>query len=366
MMTGRVLRTGLAALAFLAATAARPGVAFSQDVREIEEGLSSVDAIRELRDGRVLILDSDERRVRIADFERGGMGDFGRRGSGPGEYQAPVGLFSMPGDSTAIFDGPSGRVLMFAPDGKPADVINSAGMTVKSPGAIMRFVPRSADASGRLYAVGTSVAFGPTGPRLADSLAVTRWDRRAPAGVVVAWARVRSLRDRGGDVDPEEAIFRSLVPFMIGDQVAVAPDGRIAILRWDRYAVDFVVPGGGIVHGPELAAKTIPVTDEAKAEWREERQASQGGRVSEPPRWPDVMPPFLSRPAIFAPDGVLWVKRTTEPGSPALYDLVSPTGTLQSHRTFMPRERVVGFGTRYIYTVRTDEDDLQYLRRHTR
>jgi hypothetical protein len=339
----------------------------SQGAAEIPEGLSSIDDVRELRDGRVLVLDTQERRVRIADFSRNAIADFGRKGSGPGEYQAPVGLFAMPGDSTAIFDGPSGRVLMFAPDGSSAGFVNSAGLTVKSAGAISRFVPRYSDSLGNLYAVGLALAIGPKGPALADSFGVSKWNRRDAAPTVVAWGRARSLRDRGGDVDPQEAIFHSLVPFVIGDQVAVGADGRVAVLRWDRYAVDFVLPDGRAVRGPELPSTRLPVSEALKEQWRDEhRQAGQSGRVSEPPRWPDVMPLFLTHPAMFDPDGVLWVRRTSVPGSSVPYDLISATGRLLRQRIFGPREHVVGFSSAYIYVARTDDDDLQYLRRYKR
>jgi hypothetical protein len=42
------------------------------------------------------------------------------------------------------------------------------------------------------------------------------------------------------------------------------------------------------------------------------------------------------------------------------------TGMLVRKVTLEPRSRVVGFGERTVYVVRTDADDLEYLQRYGR
>jgi hypothetical protein len=162
------------------------------------------------------------------------------------------------------------------------------------------------------------------------------------------------------------AAFTSVVPFIVGDQWAVDATGRIAILRWDDYRVDFVMPSGTVVRGQPIPFRRVRVSEAHKAEWREEERARLAGSpavVREPGRWPEFMPPFPTRPASFAPDGTLWVLRTGAAGANALYDLVDAGGRVVRHVTFAPRSRVIGFGARSVYVVRRDEDDLEYLER---
>ena len=64
-----------------------------------------------------------------------------------------------------------------------------------------------------------------------------------------------------------------------------------------------------------------------------------------------------------APNGTLWVERPVNAGAPALYDVLSPTGSLLYRVTLPTRSRIVGFGPSGIYAVRLDEDDLEFLER---
>jgi hypothetical protein len=45
------------------------------------------------------------------------------------------------------------------------------------------------------------------------------------------------------------------------------------------------------------------------------------------------------------------------------YDVFDATGKLTGQVVFPPRTRIVGFGKGVVYTVRADEDDLQYLQK---
>src|ERR1041385_6566824 len=66
----------------------------------------SVNAIRELRDGRVLVVETGEvSRLVLADFTTGAVTPIGRRGRGPGEYERGAGLYALAGDSTLMAAG---------------------------------------------------------------------------------------------------------------------------------------------------------------------------------------------------------------------------------------------------------------------
>src|SRR4026207_361375 len=99
-----MLRARTLAALLLAATT--PAAAQNASVRtftltapvELEADFTKVSAVRELRDGRVLITDSQEKSVMIGDFTSRKAQQVARRGEGPEEYGTPVALFAV-GDS---------------------------------------------------------------------------------------------------------------------------------------------------------------------------------------------------------------------------------------------------------------------------
>ena len=68
------------------------------------EPFSSINGLRELSDGRLIISDRTEQVVRFIDLETGDLQDIGRAGEGPGEYRMPGNLLPLPGDSTLLSD----------------------------------------------------------------------------------------------------------------------------------------------------------------------------------------------------------------------------------------------------------------------
>lgn len=76
----------------------------SNGVLRGHEGFTSVANIRELKDGRVLVTEPGLHRLSVADFARSSVTAVGRRGQGPGEYEAPGRLFALAGDSTLLTD----------------------------------------------------------------------------------------------------------------------------------------------------------------------------------------------------------------------------------------------------------------------
>jgi hypothetical protein len=87
--------------------------------------------------------------------------------------------------------------------------------------------------------------------------------------------------------------------------------------------------------------------------------------VEEPTDWPEYMPPFLASGTVtFAPDGLLWVARTTAAGAPATFDLIDGAGKVTQRVVLPKKTRLVGFGSGTVYLARSDDDDLQYLQRY--
>jgi|GEM_PF-2397048 len=122
-----------------------------------------------------------------------------------------------------------------------------------------------------------------------------------------------------------------------------------------------------------MSYSSVPLTSALKEEWRVRAQrpvltitytaaGMAGGtskpRFTEPEKGPDVLPPFILRATVlFAPDGKLWVERTTMAGSPQTFDVFDRTGSVAS-RVVMPRNTpLVGLGLRSVYVVLVDDDD---------
>ena len=109
----------LLAVAALPVAAQQPTRTLAKPLAEHSEPFSQIAAIRELKDGRLLVVDSRDKLVQLVDLTAKTATKVGREGSGPGEYGLPTQLFALPGDSSVIFDPLNQRYLMVHPDGKP-------------------------------------------------------------------------------------------------------------------------------------------------------------------------------------------------------------------------------------------------------
>ena len=84
----------------------------------------------------------------------------------------------------------------------------------------------------------------------------------------------------------------------------------------------------------------------------------------EPPAWPKLLPPFLPGAVSFAPDGMLWVLRTTRDPSFPVVDVIDRTGRLFGRLGLPKGRRLLCHGKNSVYLVRVDEDGLQYIERY--
>ena len=74
---------------------------------------SSIASVRELADGRLLIVDEKENRITVADFKSGATSVLGRIGSGPGEYTQVARIWSLSADSSLLKEPFGLRWLLF-------------------------------------------------------------------------------------------------------------------------------------------------------------------------------------------------------------------------------------------------------------
>jgi hypothetical protein len=381
----------LLAVTALAATAlpAQQVRTLSKPDAEFEEPFTQVSGVRELRDGRVVVNDLRDKVVQLVDFKSGTAKKIGREGSGPREYSLPMALVALPGDTSGVYDPLNQRMLLILPNGEPGDFVK----TTPAPSASTRggtgfsislSPPRYTDAKGRLYYLGGAIP-RPDAPRSeVDSQPILRFARGAANADTVAWIRVPGNNVRvTGSGNRQQVMAGMANPFAPRDEWAVTADGRVAVIRSPEYRVDWHGPSSS--KGAPIAYEKVKLTEKHKAQWREARrgasmitmrvgpggsQASAGSgsganlSVPEPTDWPDVLPPFTNNSAFAAPNGQIWMARTREASDDIpKYDVIDASGKVVSRVALPPRTRVAGFGNGVVYTVRTDEDDLQYLQR---
>jgi hypothetical protein len=352
-----------------------PDATFRQPFSAVTAG-----SVRELADGRVVVIDARDRVVQLVDFASGSAMSIGRDGSGPGEYRQPMRLFATAGDTTLLVDRGNGRLLVIAPDGKPVSTFRIEPM----------LAPGASGGNGRyFYAQGQAVLFGSTGPVVADSVPVMRFDRARSVLDTVAWVRPPKLkmeRSRNGGITTGEAN-----PLNAADTWMALPDGSVAVVRVADYHVDFFHPNGRVTRGAPIAYAPVRVTsadkDAEEARRREARQNLGAGRSlstgapgapasgTPPPNntplppltdWPEVKPPFRWVEAVHArPNGELWLQRTEVAGARGtLFDVINSQGVVTHRVRVAEGWTLVGFGNGTVYTTTRDQDDLVYLQRH--
>ena len=375
---------GLMVALAVAVTPARvqdvPVTVLSKPLAEFPEGFARLLGLIELLDGRVMTTEVCERVVKILDLRSGQAAQMGRTGAGPSEYRSAGRLYGMPGDSSVIYDSPNQRYLMIGPTGAPGRMFPPLPtVTIARNGSevYLPFSPLHTDGQGRFYAREFDRRLDADGRAIrADSIAVMRWDPKS--------TRVDTLlfTPPNGPLGPIE-IFPA--PFTMGTQWSVAPDGRIALVHPGDYRVEYVLPGGARVAGRPIPFRPIRLSEAHKKEWREEQQPAcpgQGAAVStvmgtdgrpitarritqpEPTNWPQVLPPIASGGTVFAPNGQLWVRRTTPSEDPWTYDVFDAQARLVGRVLLPPQTRFLGFGRSALYLTRKDDDDLIFVQRY--
>ncbi|HUG28508.1 MAG TPA: hypothetical protein VMK53_09440 [Gemmatimonadales bacterium] len=352
------------------------------------EPFSLLTGVRELPDGRVLVSDGIDQTLMSLNMATGRTEALGRTGQGPGEYRSPDALFPMPEGATLLMDLGNGRLSLYGADGRYRESIPIAQGTPgpgAGPGGLRLILPRAVDGRGRLY---FQQPGGPMpGGVPADSQAVLRFDRSSGGVDTVAFIKVAPPAIRTTGSANNQNVRMMPRPFPASDGWAVAPDGRLAIVRAADYRVEWVTPTGRL-RGQPVVARPVPIRDAERREWA----ASVGGGLSismenrngeittnfrrgrpgaqEPDlsgvEWPRQKPAFVSANVFATPEGDVWVERSVAAGAPRQYDVFDRQGTLTSRVIFQPDRRVVAFGNGTVYVVRSDEDDLQYLERYRR
>lgn len=119
-----------------------------------EEQFGRVVGVAPLVDGGVAVLDGQAAEVRLFDADGAYRTSFGSRGDGPGEFQSPIELALLPGDTLAVYDAVPRRITRFGSDG-------ALGRITTLEGTRGRITAASFLSDGRL--VGQSIWLHPDG-----------------------------------------------------------------------------------------------------------------------------------------------------------------------------------------------------------
>lgn len=366
-MSRRVL--GLLAITALPALAQSepPTVSLPAAKATLDVEFTRVAGLRELSDGRVLVTDAAERRLLVVDWATGSARQIGREGQGPGEYASLGALLALGGDSTLLVDRQAGRWLVLHRD----SVVETVAADAPAIRGGARF-PIGADARGFVYAtrsIARDVGAGGLPMRIDSTLAVriARHDGAQDTLAVMAArpSRINTSGTRGRVGFSVEIVSN---PLAAGDQLAAFADGWVAIARVNPYRVDWVAPDGALQQGAPLPFQRQGVDEREKRSVLQREADQRGGPPRDPEAvadWPAILPPFVAGALTPAPDGRLWIKRLLRAGNErTTYEVVDRRGVLVARLTMRADEHLEGFGLNSLYTVLTDADGLQWLRRH--
>jgi hypothetical protein len=347
-----------------------PTIRLAPAIAQANQEFRRIASIRELPSGVVIVLDPPNvDPIVLVDFDRDTVRPVGRRGQGPGEFQGPVSLAPVGGDSTIITDGVLLRWTILS-----GEAITSVAPRDKMPVSAVGVVLSGGDRRGRVLGSRGFRLDGRTtmSPANADSVALVV-GHLAGNGVDTvarirgAGARMQPIRLIGPGTEsyPQYLITN---PLLVADQAVLFPDGWIGVAHVAPYRVDWLDPLGKWVRGRPIPVSARSVTEEDRRTGM--GRAFRGADSRSTPTsviadWPSQVPPFLEDALLTSPTGDLVIRLTPSPGETATrYHVIDRRGTLVGLLELSDTDRLVGLGDRGAYVAAEDADGAFRLRRH--
>lgn len=322
-----------------------------------------ISSVRELPDGRALVIDSRERTLHLANFANGEVEQLGRAGRGPLEYERPTRLVAVGTDSTLLIDAGTRRWLSLAGPHlaitHPASdsVVERAGTTIVG-----------ADSRGHVLGVVLIDREVVEGDRQRERLAVLRVNRltaQVETLTTIKGAESNVQSTRNGNVVTRAILELALT---VPEQALLFPDGWVAIARQRPYRIDWIPPAGARISGAPLPWPDPPVNSAEIEIYRKSLEFDLGRPVPGPITglpFVDVVSPFPRSALHPLPNGQLLVARSKWSGSRGTeYDVIDRRGQLTGQARLPANVRIVGVSAAHVFTVSIDEDGIETLRRH--
>jgi hypothetical protein len=262
-----------------------------QEGREMRMPFSSVNSIRELSNGDVLVADVLERAVYLLDRTGTRRSPVGRNGQGPGQYVVPTTLLPLRADSTLLFDGSASRYLVIAPDGSISGSFRLQGEAAH----IATQTPRGTDPRGGIYIRerdGGEIVLPPGADP--DRARIFRYDRSngqvqpittvfAPLPPMTAsgtaGAGARPLEEAGAPFLPLPA------PFRPADAWGVALDGRVAVVKEEVNRMIWHGLSGALMVGPTFSARVDAVSPDDQLRFLQSWKDARAREVTTVSSW---------------------------------------------------------------------------------
>lgn len=311
--------------------------AIGGDGAEEHSAFMEVGGIAVTAGGEIFVLDAGNRSVRVFDARGRFLRRFGRQGSGPGEFQAPVGI--QVDSVVRVSELAQRRVSVFSLDGRHLRT-DASPMVGDAP--VVRVVPlrggfslgtlpaRLGLSAGGAQRTGTAeesvMVLSPTGR--ADTLARFHSGFAAyhPRDAAVPFGAIDSHAGRGGTVA------------VLGDSLVAAADGYAGSVRWYRAGAS----GLSLIRTRPLPSRSRPVGDDDRRRMEREIRAAHPGLprrlVLEPP--PRIS---VASQALFSADGSLWIRNTAGRGHAHVWTVFDPSGEI-GFRVELP----AGFDLRFV------------------
>ena len=380
--------------------------------------LGSPSAVRQLRDGRLLVNDTQRRQLLvldaamtamtvIADSASGSARSYGARAGGIIPYLADSTLFVDPAGLSMFVIGPDGAIARIASLPRSQDAAALANNTATLPGldARGRLVYRGLTRVKQVQNGGLTTAVFP------DSIDIDRLELATRHVDTIGYFKVMKTKMVITQTEHGMAVGSEVNPLQTVDDWAVLADGSVAIVRGQDYHVDVVRPDGSVHEAPKIPFEWVALTDEMKQAVLDSAKAqvtralaggtmtpqmmemhgggapmgghgapsgasSNNAQPAAPAikmvgidQLPDYQPAFASGAARADADGNVWVRtsatRKGAIGGP-IYDVIDGTGRLVDRVQLQPGRQVVGFGPRGVVYLSARDDRGAWLERTKR
>jgi len=351
------------------------------DATDVVYDLNQVTGAVRLADGRLAVANGSTSDVRYYDAEGMHLKTMGRRGDGPGEYQQPMGLWLVTGDSVVVFDGRLFRLTVLDPEGNTArsyGLNRTTGLQTPAGGRMALTFPSGMFADGT--ALGANMSFDLGQPRgdasYRDTVVHVRFARDgAPLDTVGGFPgpemRIRTM-SFGGQSFPaptQVPLGRNTVVAAVGDRLLVADN--------DRFEIQVRDLSGKLTRIIRMASPPRALTEQDAAAHRREQLEA----VEENPairQVPDAMvqqmrdavteaeyPATLPLLTELTGDGTgnIWVQELAAPGTQVRhYAVFDADGAFLGRVTLPEGLRPTWIDATHVVGVWTDADGLQHVR----
>jgi hypothetical protein len=356
-----------------------PAVNFGGLEGEAGADMSGIVGVVRLADGRLVVANGAGPDVRFFDAEGKHLLTAGRRGSGPGEYQALAGLFAFTGDSLLVADVMTRRMTVLTPAGETGRTysLGGAGGMQLGERSVSLAIPVGAFPDGSV--LGMVQAFrvnsGPAGAYRDTAAYVTFGPDGAARDTVM---RIPGLEMEQMEMNFQGQKFTAPTVVPLGRMTSVAASlGHVAAALNDRYEIELRDGAGKLLTLVRVVLDQVPITEADQAAHRKEQLeglASAPGMGAVPEALKQQMRTRIEQaryPATypyvgemrFDPDGNLWAAEVQRAGvTVRRYAVFDADGALLG-RVVMPDEFTpFWIGRDALAGVWKDADDVEHVR----